>query len=474
MKQFVILYTLFSFLLLSVTSCTDKEESIQQVVEPGTYYIDKDLSAIAPSTKTRGVNSSSLEFDTNYDYDYIYLHNIKTSAYIKIPIYSCSNDGTSTCKGFHYKMVVDKNGDAIIYPLDENGVEIKKETGNENVKLELGKDETCYFSSWDSDTWDLKTEQISEQRWANNSGELYYLFYRDKSVNKEIYRSGHGVNIQNFTISDLTVNGTLNLTRACANFSLGVVFYNEDNYKKYGNQIFYETTSTDFSNAMGDDFGKWYIKIYIGGTCFPSSFNIVTNQAIMTNITNGYYSSGDAAKFGAGDISGKKYLAFSEIGFAQDLETFGGYGYYSESENTLLSPVTGSNQASTYLLIKHWTGTSAIPGDAWLNSDVGALQTIISQSGVVYQPANSSSYKIRCAIDLGVLAEAWGGAAGDKAQNDLIFAAGIDPETGNKINSSSDSSIPVAYSTTVTRSPSGEPVRSFTLPEDAIVIQEVY
>lgn len=72
MKQFFIFYTLCS-LLLSVTSCTDKEESIRKV-EPGIYYIGKDLNAVVSRIQTRGVNSDNYEFDTNYDYDYIYLH----------------------------------------------------------------------------------------------------------------------------------------------------------------------------------------------------------------------------------------------------------------------------------------------------------------------------------------------------------------------------------------------------------------
>lgn len=467
MKQFVIFYTLCSFLLLSVTSCTDKEESIQQVVKPGTYYIGKDLSAMVPSTQTRGVSSTNYEFDSNYDLDYIYLHNINTGNYITIPIYSCNNDETSTCQGFHYKMVVDENGDATIYPLQEDG---ETETG---VSLALGKNETCYFSSWESDTWALRPDQISEQRGAGES-ESYYLFYRDKTVNKEIYRSGSGATFKNFAISDLTVNGTLDITRACANISLGAIFFDKTNAVDGGNLTIYSTTPEAFENAMGDSYEKWYIKIYVGGQCFPSSYNIATGTKTDESVVNGYYSSGDSNKFGSGDITGKVYLAFSQRGYAQDTETFTGYGYFSEYTNTLLSPLTGSDQISAYLLIKHWTGTGT-PGDAWLNSDVGALQTVISQSGVVDAPQNSTSYKIRCAIDLSVLAAAWGGEDGDDAQNALIDAAGIDPETGNYKNGSlSDSPTPAAYNTAITRSPSGAPVRTFTLPKDAIVIQEVY
>lgn len=473
MKQFTIFYTLCSFLLLSVTSCTDKEESIQQVVKPGTYYIGKDLSATVPSTQTRGVSSSNYEFDSNYDPDFIYLHNINTGQYINIPIYSCSNDETSTCKGFHYKMVVDENGDATIYPLDENEQEIKKDgTENEYVTLALGKDETCYFSSWESDTWTLRPDQISEKRWAGES-ESYYLFYRDKEVNTEIYRSGSGATFTNFTIKDLTVNGTLDITRACANISLGAIFFDKTDVVDGGNLTIYNTTSQAFETAMGDSYEKWYIKIYVGGQCFPSSYNIATGTKTDESVVNGYYSSGDSYKFGSGDITGKVYLAFSKRGYAQDTETFSGFGYFSEYTNTLLSPLTGSNQISAYLLIKHWTGTTETPGDAWLNSDVGALQTVISQSGVVDAPQNSTSYKIRCAIDLSVLAAAWGGSTGDAEQNALIEAAGIDPNTG-EYKSSSSSLTSATYNTAITRSPSGAPVRSFTLPKDAIVIQEVY
>lgn len=469
MKQFVIFYTLCSFLLLSVTSCTDKEESIQQVVKPGTYYIGKDLSAMVPSTQTRGVSSSNYEFDSNYDLDYIYLHNINTGKYITIPIYSCSNDETSTCKGFHYKMVVDDSGDATIYPLQQDG---ETETG---ASLALGKNETCYFSSWKSDTWALEKDQISEQNWAEES-ESYFLFYRDKSVNTEIYRSGNGVDFKDFTISDLTVNGTLDITRACANFSLGAVFFDKNEILDTGDPdiTYYNTTLGNFATIMGSEPSKWYIKIYIGGQCFPSSYNIATNQKAEGSVINGYYSSGDVGKFDTGEIVGKVYLAFTKKTFSQDFETFGGFGYLSDYKNTLLSPVTGSDQVSVYLLVKHWTGTTETPGDAWLNSDVGALQTVISQEGVVTKPQNSSSYKIRCAIDLNVLKTAWGDN-GDAEQDALIDAAGIDPKTGEYKNSSlSATPTLAAYNTAITRSPSGAPVRTFTLPKDAIVIQEVY
>lgn len=133
MKQLFIFYILCPFLLLLITSCTDKDESIHKV-EPGIYYIGKDLNTVVTNTQTRGIDSKNYEFDTNYDYDYIYLHKIGSEECIEIPVYeNCpSNTGTICNKGFRYRVEVDETGNATITPLDKEGNKIE---GIEPIKL---------------------------------------------------------------------------------------------------------------------------------------------------------------------------------------------------------------------------------------------------------------------------------------------------------------------------------------------------
>ena len=104
-------------LCLNTTSCTDKEDAIK-IVEPGIYYIETNLT---PSLETRGVLDNH-DFDSNYDPDYIYLHAIDSDNYLELPVYdNCPNSEGGTCKGFRYRMVVEKGGKATITPIDSNG-----------------------------------------------------------------------------------------------------------------------------------------------------------------------------------------------------------------------------------------------------------------------------------------------------------------------------------------------------------------
>lgn len=453
MKPFFIFYILCS-LLLSVTSCTDKKEFIKKV-EPGIYYVGKDLNAVVPRIPTRGINPDNFEFDINYDYDFIYLHKIESEECIKIPVYeNCPNgtDGSVCSKGFRYCVNVDEFGNATITPLDKDG-NIVEESGS----IKLNKDEQCYFSSWPTNEWAMHNEQFSEQKWADQQNESYYLYYRDKNVNKEIYRSGFGNTYNNISISELTTNGNLNLTRACATFTSAVVIYDKGNKQlSITGIIEYPTSAQDFKDSIGDDPSNWYIKIYVGGTCFATKHNLAKNTLTTEDHPNGYYSSGDAAKFGAGEIDGKVYLPFTQHVFANTQSNYQGFGYLSEPTNTLFSPVTGKDQVHAYLLIKHWTG-SGEPDEAWLKSDLGAIQTEIAPQGVVSTPLNANSYIMAIVLDFAVFKKAW-----EDNYGPLTPSTETDTPTTLKTRS------------TITRSPSGEPVRSFTLPEDAIIIHQVY
>lgn len=477
MKQIFIFFTVCFFLLLSVTSCTDKNnDEVTQRVEPGVYYIGKDLSAVVPNPTTKGV-TEDFDFDTNYDYDIIYLHKIGGQAdeCIKIPVIDNCPGESGTCKGIRYRVEVDNSGNATITPLDADNYPVAN-----GGTLELAEKDQCYFSSWPRDEWAMNANQWEAQQWAGKP-EAYYIYYRDRNINQELYRSGYQGNKEDLSISDLTQNGDLNLTRACAGFMLATILY--DGSYNFGteNEPQYVTSPLTFQTIMTDSHEKWYIKMYLGGSCFPRTYNIEKYSTGSQTHPNGYYSSGDSDKFFEDQIVGQYFLPFEQKQYNKISTSYGGFGYKSNmaegKQNLLFAPVTGNDEIHIYVLIKHWTSkTLDTPPDGcdWLLSDVGAIQTEISAS-TTHTPAMAEFVQVALLMNLHQFKKAWDAAGGDNEQDRLIYeVAGIDPETGNKIDSSSDSPIPVAYNTVTTRSPSGDPVRSFTLPEDAIIIQEVY
>lgn len=504
MKQKSIFFTVCSFLLLFATSCTDKiNDEVAQRVEPGVYYIEKDLSAVVVTPTTKGV-TKNYEFDTNYDDKVIYLHKIGGTSddCIAIPIINCPGGESGTCKGIRYRIEIDEFENATITPLNENEEPVRVEiddSGNvtttplededlveAGVTLTLTKNDQCYFSSWPTKEWALQNGQWAAQQWAGEE-DAYYFFYREKNINKELYRSGELGEPKNLDITQLKTNGDLNLTRACAGFLLSTIIYDKRTYSQEDeedpNTGSYLYSEYFFTNVMGSAPSKWYIKMYLGGACFPKSYDIENWKEGSDQFPNGYYSTGDVEKFVSGEIVGQYFLSLKGKKYNSATVGYGGYGYLSAYENVLFSPVTGGDdEMHVYVLIKHWTGDGD-PGEDWLLSDVGALQTEITGESVSTKPTNSEFIKIALVIEDQEFNEAWNNGTyvegssqiGDKAQNALILAAGIDPTTGNKIsNSSSNSPTPAAYNTAITRSPSGAPVRTFTLPKDAIVIQEVY
>lgn len=477
MKHIFIFFTACSFLLLSMTSCTDKNnDETTHRVEPGVYYIGKDLNAVVSKPTTKGV-TPDFEFDSDYSYDVIYLHKIGTKDYITIPIVdNCPNaTQTGTCKGIRYRVAVDESGKATITPLDAN----EKPVTDGGI-LELAEKDQCYFSSWPTDEWAMEEGQWTVQQWADDPA-AYYLYYRKKTINKEIYRSGINGEIENLNIDKLTQNGDLNLTRACAGFMLATILYDGETYQGSGNNLQYFTTEKRFKELMGDrdidSYKRWYIKMYLGGSCFPQSYDIETCTESNQNYPNGYYSSGDADKFNSGELAGQYFLPFSYNSYNKIQTSYGGYGYLTSMEegqqNLLFSPVTGKTEIHVYVLIKHWTGQDE-PSKEWLLSDIGALQTEINPTTHT-TPRTGDFVQIAFLMDLSLFKKAWEDAGGDTAQNELIENAGIDTGTKTSSEDKSSSSLNTSiYSTTLTRSPSGDPVRTFTLPEDAIIIQEVY
>lgn len=448
MKKIFSFFIICACFFISFISCTDKDDTatIEQV-EPGIYYIEMDLSPMVEFA-TKGVMDNN-NFDANYDPDFIYLHKIGSDEALSFPVYNnCPDTIGGTCRGFSYRMEVDENGNATITPKNADGT-----YGSESITL--SKDETCYFSSWPTDDWQLNENQISKEQWASDPNNPYYFYYRDKNINKEIYRSSN-----NLTIPDLRSNSELNMQRACAGFNVLGLFYdiNSKKINEFDGETTYVMNRDTFFNVMGTYPEEWYIKIYIGGTCYPDHFNI-ENESATSNHPNGYYSSGDADKFNNYEIDNQQFLQFTGGSYSTGQTKYQSYGYYTkaatetQSGNHLFTPVTGTSPVHIYILIKHWTGGNDGPDENWLKSDIGALQTTIVSNGSI-TPSNNNFYTIGLVMDLTQFKNAWDAAGGDAGQQ-----AAEDAASGST-------------STTMTRSPSGAPVREFTL-KDAKIICDV-
>lgn len=436
MKKLFILFSLCTWLCIHICSCSDQDESVKQL-DPGTYYIEMNLNS---PVETRGVENNH-DFNTNYDPSYIYLHKIGADEQLYFPVYNnCPNQTGGTCIGFRYRMEVDALGNATITPINADGTYSAE-------SITLGTKESCYFFSYDAKEWKLNDNQVSSAHWVSDPNSKYYFYYRDKDVNKEIYRSKN-----NLSVNDLGSNSDLIMVRACAGFNILGLFY--DNQSKEANDFDNDTTYTmseeTFYKIMGSYPKEWYIKIYIGGTCFPNYYNIESNTA-QNSHPNGYYSSGDGDKFTNKVLDSQKFLSLAASSYSIGSVKYQAYGYYTRTGNHLFTPVTGSTSVHIYILIKHWTGTGE-PDDAWLKSDVGALQTTLTDDGSV-SPSNNSFYTLGLIMDLSQFKKAWEAAGGDEAQQAAEDA--------------------VSGTTSTTRSLSGAPVREVTIP-GAKVICDVY
>lgn len=428
MKHVVALIAVFAFMSIHLISCSEKDETIKEI-KPGVYYIDMNLS---PFVTTRGIQDNH-DFDTKYDPDFIFLHKIGSEENIMFPVYNnCPNSDNTTCKGFCYRIEVDEAGNATITPKNADG-------SYASESITIGKDETCYFSSWPSDNWEMSEEQISSTHWVDDPNNPYYFYYRDKNINQEIYRSQ-----SDMTVNDLIINSDITMQRSCAGFNVLGLFYDNNAQTSIGGFTQYTMTEEQFKNIMGTSPDEWYIKIYIGGTCFPDAYNIETRVPKNTH-PNGYYSSGDGDKFEQAEISDQTFLPFNLTAYASGSTIYGSYGYYTQPGNHLFTPVseTKTGEVHIYILIKHWTGEGE-PSEEWLKSDIGALQTTIVSGASIY-PINNTFYNMGLVIDLHEFKKAWEQNGGDAGQMSSISA---------------------------TRSPSGAPVRPFTI-ENAIMIYDV-
>lgn len=417
MKHILYFIAISTWLCISATSCSNNEEKIDKSIEPGVYYVGMDINAMHNVT-TRGYSSAVNNFTETYDYDNIYLINGNTGESISIPIVDNCPDGESTCTGIRYQIEVNENGSATITALNAEG----NPTG---TSLEVGKEDDCYFSSYDKTTWELE----DTQKGTNSLGSQKFTFYtKNENTNVEIYRSGTLENSnlirKNYSIEDLTTNGDLDLIRECAGFRVVGFFYDEEN------------GSMGANTSLGG-YEDWYIKIYLGGTAFPESYSFL-DQTCTGN--GGYYSSGPVTSETpyTTKFSQLRDLVFS-IGGDSSLE---GYGYLSYVENHLYTPLKKDGELHVYILVKRWTNNEKGPDEEWLSSDIGAIQT--EAKATISDVGNNNYYTLGLTLPASHLVEAW-----EKAY----------PSTETSNNS------------TITRSPLGAEVRSFTVPENAIVCE---
>lgn len=435
MKKSFILFLLCTWLCFTISSCTNEDDSTSQVL-PGTYFIEMNLNSVL---STKGVHDNQ-DFDTQYSYDYIYLHRTENEESLYFPVYdNCPNPNQEgiNCKGFRYRLKVEENGNTTITPINADG-------SYSEQSLTLNDKEEYYFSSWPTNEWTLRNDeevkQISSEHWADDPQNPYYFYYRYNEVNKEIYRSEN-----NLTLLDLQSNGDLWMKRPCAGFNVIGLFY-DSNSKTVDefdpSNVTYEMDPRIFSTIMNSSPEEWYIKIYIGGSCYPDSYNI-KDQTSQNNHPNGYYSSGDGNKFENGALDNQIFLPFSGNNYSTGKVKYKSYGYYTRAGNHLFTPVTENEKVNIYILIKHWT-EEGTPSDEWLKSDIGALQTTIA-GGATVTPINGNFYTLGVIIDLTQFKAAW-----EKEFGEGSTASG-----------------------TTTRSLSGAPVREVTIP-GAKVICDVY
>lgn len=401
MKRYSLFIAVLSCCTAFFTSCTDDDKKVS-TVEPGIYFIEKEIGAqIQKEGKpNRGVSGGN--FNTSYDPDYIYLHKKGSDdAPVSIPVYSC-DECTESGKGFRYRLEVMDDGSAVLTPINEDGTYAES-------SLTIASGESCYFSSWESNTWKLQDDQVEEiEIDADNS---YNWFRRKNSVNKEIYCSD-----RDFTVDDLanlvSVDEPLRVSRACAGFNVVGLFYDGDQAAALGdNPGMTQLTAEEFENIMGSDPSEWYIKIFIGGDDFPEEYNIETKESVGNK--GGFYSTNDVNWFESGNEDKNEFLKFSETVYSTGQQLHYGFGYYTQSGNHLFTPVSGDEPVELYVLIKHWTGAGE-PDEEWLSDNSKALMTkvnirVISHNGIFYT--------MGLMMDIQQFKNAWYGNGGDAAES---------------------------------------------------------
>lgn len=415
MKSIITLLVIFIGSGLFTASCTedmDGNES-EQSLKPGIYYVQMGLTTNQEAS-TKGVEQG-LKFDQDYSYDYIYLHQIgatEGTKGLKLPVWECPE--CEGGKGIRYRICVNENNETTITPIssiDEDGKPVYTE---ESLTLSSTENVKFYFSSYPTQEWSLdETTQINNENNIAPTVDCTH-YYRDRDVNQEIYRSDTD-DTDGYAISELQETTNITLERACAGFSVVGLFYDKETYQESYNGNMYITSSEKFEKVMESSPEHWYIKIYVGGKCYPTQYNITTGD--ITSNDGGYYSSGDANKWDE-NIDTEEYLPFSSTTYAIG-DSYGGYGYYSRVRyrdeesgenvypegNFLFSPVAENEDINVYVLIKYYDGEDT-PTEEWLHSDEGALMTTVTLPNG-NNVENNNFYTVGLTMSIQDLATAW-------------------------------------------------------------------
>lgn len=376
------------FLFTALVSCTNNENVD---IKPGSYTIQKYIYAINNETDSRGIDEINQDFDDIYDPYHIYLHIVGSNDKVRIPLYETNCGGVTKCRCFRYQIDVIDNGNgevnATLTPIDENGALMEE-------KLNIDSSSSCYFSSEESDIWEMSEDQILAPDTEKNPEQQHILYKTNKNTNKEIYRSENNLNISDLInkIDDLI------MIRACAGFTLAGVIYDSN-----ARPIRYESNLSKevFQREMQSNPEEWYIKIYMGGNSLVTKFNLETmTQEDVSPNDKGYYSTGDYSE----EFGNYKFIQFDEgyVGHGQYL--YSGYGYCTPIESSILVP-TIKQDLDIYVLIKKWEGTGS-PSEEWLASDKDAVYTKVKLADE-RQPENGNFYILGILLDVKEFYNIW-------------------------------------------------------------------
>lgn len=299
---------------------------------------------------TRGVNDDG--FTNDYPFDYIYVHSTTDeSKTLKVPLKEVEYCGD--CRGIHLEMVVTDGGDT--YTL---------RTSADDEGITLSKDETVYFSSYPTTTWEAQPLENSSLPISSD----------DTNANKDVFTANDKTNIEllkselDYDMDDLiellqTPKPQIMLARHCTGFMVDFMFTNVeergggDDVNKNNYYVDEESWPDYVPSTKPSDF---YIKLFIGPN-FCHEYNIYNNdtpeddQGGFYVINNNQYTPLSTAYLSYQGLSGERY-------------SYDGFGYMTTLDNILLAPLNTSldlNNFAIYVFIKYDPeGTNDVNSDA--------------------------------------------------------------------------------------------------------------
>ena len=354
------------FICFLLNACTNKiEDNMDTPPTPMLYSVDFELGSANgatsdPTVVTKGIDYQWSYFTEEYPYNYIYIHSADNGVGVehrslRIPVVNdletCENLG---CEGIRFQIDVQEDGSYFI------------RTNEDEIKLEAN--EKTYFSTIEDPFW---TATLSEGDSPLTHSDV---FVRSQN-NEELLRSTNEYSVNELLELATETSPIIPLSRHCTGFRTRVIFTNYDeNYEQY---ILSENI---FKNSIGYSIDHFFIKIYVG-PAFCHSYDVY-NNSVPENDTGGYYLSRE-----------NQYVAFTEADFNDSGETesyeFQGYGYQTELEDILVSPlnlnIANQNPFTAYIFVKFAEDISNLP-ENFYTSDDGAFWFEVPISGMTTDP----------------------------------------------------------------------------------------